>query len=291
MEHSRKVLVVTGPTATGKTALAVRLARRFDGEIVSIDSRQVYRGMDLGTGKDLAEYTADGSPVPYHLIDIVDPAEEYNLAFFVRDAFAAIGDIAARGKLPVLCGGSTLYLDALLRGYELPGSALPRYVPGVPRERQKGGAPTFQPPFRLDALTIGVYFPRETVRDRIEKRLDDRLEAGMNEEVRQLHDRDGIDYDRLEFFGLEYREIARYLQGQLTREEMRAELLNRIRQFAKRQDGFFRKMEREGIVIHWLPAAEAGKAAEALLNDFLAGRPLPPTQRRMIDIFYGRRTS
>ncbi len=291
MEHSRKVLVVTGPTATGKTALAVRLARRFDGEIVSIDSRQVYRGMDLGTGKDLAEYASGGPPVPYHLIDIVNPAEEYNLAFFVRDAFAAIRNIAGRGRLPVLCGGSTLYLDALLRGYELPGNALPRYVPGVPRQRQQGGAPSFQPPFQLEALTLGVYLPRETVRDRIEKRLDARLEAGMIEEVRHLHNLAGIDYDRLEFFGLEYREIARYLQGQLTRDEMRTELLTRIRQFAKRQDGFFRKMEREGVVIHWLPAAEADGAAEALLTEFLAGRPLPPPQRRMSDTFYGRKTS
>ncbi len=287
MDQMRKILVVTGPTATGKTALAIHLARRFSGEIVSVDSRQVYRGMDIGTGKDLHAYSCGGSPVPYHLVDIVEPTEEYNLARFVRDAFSAIRDIADRDQLPVLCGGSALYLDALLRGYVLPGNALPRRAPDTPRVRQNGHIPSFNPPFRLTPLTLGLYYHRVDVRRRIADRLDARLKAGMIEEVLRLHSADGIPYSRLEFFGLEYREIAHYLQGRVTKEEMRTRLLSRICQFAKRQDGFFRKMEREGTVIHWLSEPDVTSQAEALTKSFLAGLPLPAPRLRMCDTFYG----
>ncbi len=283
MTDFRKVVAVTGPTATGKTALAVHLAEKFGGEVVSIDSRQVYRGMDLGTGKDLEEY---GS-VPYHLIDIVNPGDEYNLACFLHDAFAAIADIVNRGRLPVLCGGSAMYLDALLKGYRLPGAALPRNL-DEPRVRQeRSQASSFEPPFALDALTIGVYFPRETVRSRIEKRLDSRLAQGMIEEVANLHAA-GTGYGRLEFFGLEYREVACYLQGKCSYGEMRSELLNKIRQFAKRQDIFFRKMEREGTVIHWLKEGNRLEA-EALTEKFLAGEPLPEPEMQLSNIFYGKK--
>ena len=237
-----KIAVITGPTATGKTALAVELAKEFSGEIISVDSRQVYRGMDIGSGKDLAEY----GDIPYHLIDIADPAADtYNLFEFCSDAFAAIEDISSRGKLPILCGGTALYLNALLQSYHLPGGKLPERRTGEPRTRQNGTEPAFVPPFELDALVMGVYFPRKTVRARIEARLDARFASGMIDEVKTLHD-SGVPYEKLEFFGLEYREIARYLQNLCTFEEMRETLLNRIRQFAKRQDIFFRKIERSG---------------------------------------------
>ncbi len=282
MTDFRKVVAVTGPTATGKTALAVHLAEKFGGEVVSIDSRQVYRGMDLGTGKDLEEY---GS-VPYHLMDIVNPDDEYNLSCFLHDAFEAIAGIGNRGRLPVLCGGSAMYLDALLKGYRLPGAALPRNL-DEPRVRQeRSQASSFEPPFALDALTIGVYFPRETVRSRIEKRLDSRLAQGMIEEVANLHAA-GTGYERLDFFGLEYREVARYLQGKCSYDEMRSELLNKIRQFAKRQDIFFRKMEREGTVIHWLKEGNR-REAEALTEKFLDGEALPEPEIKISSIFYGR---
>jgi len=274
-----QVVAVTGPTATGKTALAVALAEAFHGEIISVDSRQVYRGMDLGTGKDLEEYGA----IPYHLIDVADPAEgAYNLSAFCRDAFDAIAAIRGRGCLPILCGGTALYLEALLLGFRLPGGKLAPRQAGVPRARQvREGEASFCPPFPLNALTLGVLYPRAEVRRRIEVRLDARFAAGMCEEVRRLHD-SGVPWERLEFYGLEYREIARHLQGFCTFEEMRNTLLDRIRQFAKRQDIFFRKMEREGIPIHWLPQGDF-KSADALIRDFLAGTPLLPPGFRLCD--------
>ena len=275
---SRRVIVVTGPTATGKTGLAVRLARQFGCEIISIDSRQVYRNMDLGTGKDLEEY----GNIPYHLINIADPADgDYNLWKFCHDAYAAIDDITARGKIPLLCGGTALYLEALLRNFTLPGGALPARVKGVPRTRREesGTVGDFHPPFSLEALVLGVYFPRLEVRSRIEQRLDARFAAGMVDEVASLH-RNGVSYERLEFYGLEYREIAQFLQGKATFEEMRTNLLNRIRQFAKRQDIFFRKLEREGIDIHWVERGNFSEACD-LISAYLEGRAIPAPQFRL----------
>ena len=279
-EKRIKAAVVTGPTATGKTALAVKLAKKFDGEIISVDSRQVYKGLDIGSGKDIEEY----EDVPYHLIDIADPAKEvYNLARFCRDAFAAIEDITRRGKLPVLCGGTALYLLALLDGYTLPGGELPPRCSGQPRIRQdRSCEDSFVPPFELDALILGVYFPRAQVRERIQIRLDKRLAEGMIEEEKRLVDA-GVTLQQLEFFGLEYREMALYLAGKQTLTEMRDILLNKIRQFAKRQDIFFRKMEREGHVIHWLKEGNFDEAVN-LIQLFLQGETLPPPEFKLCDI-------
>ena len=279
-EKRIKAAVVTGPTATGKTALAVKLAKKFDGEIISVDSRQVYKGLDIGSGKDIEEY----EDVPYHLIDIADPAKEvYNLARFCRDAFAAIEDITSRGKLPVLCGGTALYLLALLDGYTLPGGELPPRCSGQPRIRQdRSREDSFVPPFELDALILGVYFPRAQVRERIQIRLDKRLAEGMIEEEKRLVDA-GVTLQQLEFFGLEYREMALYLAGKQTLTEMRDILLNKIRQFAKRQDIFFRKMEREGHVIHWLREGNFDEAVN-LIQLFLQGEALPPPEFKLCDI-------
>ena len=286
MSEKVKIVAITGPTATGKTALAVELAKKFDGEIISVDSRQVYRFMDLGTGKDLEEY----GDVPYHLINIADPwSETYNLSFFCRDAFAAIRDIASRDKLPILCGGTALYLDALLKGYRLPGGQLPPREKGVARSAADyTAAPSFTPPFELDPLVIGVLFDRKTVRERIEKRLDARFAAGMTEEVRKLHDEQGVSYEKLEFFGLEYREIAFYLQGKCSFEEMRQNLLDKIRQFAKRQDIFFRKIERSGQGIYWCREGREPDPAE-LVRKFLAGEKLPEITFRLADVDYGKK--
>lgn len=286
MTEKIKTLVVTGPTATGKTALAVKLARLYPAEIVSVDSRQVYRGMDVGTGKDLDEYGL----VPYHLIDVADPQREvYNLARFMRDACRAIREIVSRGKLPILCGGTALYLAALLDGYRLPGGALPPREKGVERVRQNSEhEESFEPPFELDPLIFGVYYPRSEVHARIEARLDDRLTDGMVDEVRNLHEINGVTFEQFGFLGLEYREIARYLKHECTLLEMHDTLLCRIRQFAKRQDIFFRKLEREGHPIHWL---KAGKEPDpcGLLEKFLHGEPIPPPAFRLCDIDYGKR--
>ena len=280
MNENLKIVAVTGPTATGKTALAVALARRFDAEIVSVDSRQVYRHMDIGTGKDLDEY----GEVKYHLIDVADPATEvYDLARFCRDASNAILDIASRGKRIILCGGTALYLAALLNSYELPGGKLTPRESGKARERQDpDGNPSFKLPFQAEYLVLGVLYPRATVRERIAARLDARLAAGMIDEIRDLTEKHGVPQEKLEFFGLEYREVGRYLKGECTREEMRNTLLDRIRQFAKRQDIFFRKLEREGNPIYWLPQGDFSQA-EALVTKFFAGEPLPPVTYRLAD--------
>ena len=286
MAEKIKTVVITGPTATGKTALAVKLARIFPAEIVSVDSRQVYRGMDIGTGKDLDEY----GEVPYHLIDIADPQREvYNLARFLRDAYRAVWEIAARGKLPILCGGTALYLAALIDGYHLPGGALPPREKGVARVRQNPEEePSFEPPFELDALLLGVYYPRNEVHARIESRLDSRITDGLVDEGKRLHEINEVSWEQLEFFGLEYREVARYLKKECTLSEMRNTLLARIRQFAKRQDIFFRKLEREGHKIHWL---EAGRDPDpcTLIEAFLNGESLPEPAFRLCDINYGKR--
>lgn len=286
MSEKVKIVAITGPTATGKTALAVKLAQMFDGEIVSVDSRQVYSYMDLGTGKDLEEY----GDVPYHLINIADPEKDtYNLSEFCRDAFAAVDDIRKRGKLPILCGGTALYLDALLKGYRLPGGQLPPRERGVARSTADPGAAfSFTPPFELAPLVIGVLFDRSVVRERIEKRLDARFEAGMIEEVRKLHDLQGVSYEKLEFFGLEYREIAFYLQGKSSFEEMRQSLLDKIRQFAKRQDIFFRKIERSGQEIFWCREGKEPDPFE-LVKLFLENRELPPVTFRLADVDYGKK--
>ncbi len=325
MRDFPKTLVVTGPTATGKTALAVWLAREFSGEIVSVDSRQVFRGMDLGTGKDLAEY----GEVSHHLIDVADPGEEFDLHRFTTLAGAAWQDVARRGRLPILAGGSTLYLDALLRGYALPGSApdpalraeldtltlaelndrLDRLNPAglagfrdrdnrlrvrraIEIARETGALPAetqASAPGAASLLVLGVYYPRAEVRRRIEERLDARLAAGLIDEVAALH-RGGVSWARLERFGLEYRHVAEYLQAKVDYPAMRSALLDRIRQFAKRQDIWFRKMEREGLEIHWLPGGDR-EAARRLTAAFLKGEALPPCGLRMSEVYYGPQSS
>lgn len=316
MSNLSKGIIITGPTAVGKTALAVKLAGRFGGEIISIDSRQVFRGMDLGTGKDLEEY----GDVSYHLIDVADPAEIYHLKRFLDESAGAFRQILERGRLPFFCGGTALYLNAILRRYELNGGEpdfagrdelrelsaeelVRRLPPEIAdsladcersnRERllrrleksAPGGEPGGEPFPQFDKLVLGVYYPRAEIHHRIEQRLDRRLDEGMIEEVHRLHEQ-GVSWEKLEFFGLEYRMVAQYLQGKIDRRTMRDSLLAKIRQFAKRQDIWFRKMEREGVRIHWVERGNEQDAAR-LVEDFMAGRELPEPYIRLNDIHYG----
>ncbi|OGV53586.1 MAG: tRNA (adenosine(37)-N6)-dimethylallyltransferase MiaA [Lentisphaerae bacterium GWF2_50_93] len=320
-EKKIKIIVVTGPTATGKTRLAVRLAGRFNGEIISADSRQVYKGLDIGSGKDLHEYGA----IPCHLIDIVEPSEEYNLMRFRNEVPEIILDIDRREKLPLIAGGSALYIDSILSEYSLPGKApdpelrknlremapdeisecLKKKIACLPNplndrnNRNRlvraieiaGSGSSSANPMSFDAeyLVIGVYFDRKQVHQRIEERLEQRLKNGIIEEVEHLHNQ-GLPWERLEFFGLEYRYLAFYLQGKMTFPEMRQKLLEKIRQFAKRQDIWFRKMEREGRVIHWIREGCYENACR-LVELFLADKMLPPPELSISEIYYGKKTS
>ncbi|MBI1922179.1 MAG: tRNA (adenosine(37)-N6)-dimethylallyltransferase MiaA [Geobacter sp.] len=287
------LLVVLGPTASGKTRLGVALARHLNGEIISADSRQVYRGMDIGTGKDLAEY----GDVPFHLIDIVEPGYEFNVFEFQRLFVESFTDITSRGKLPVLVGGTGLYLESVLKGYrlvqvpdnptlrnELAGKSLEELQEHLrelnPRQHNTSDLlerdrlvraieiASFEqdhepePLPEINPLIFGIRWERGELRRRITQRLKERLEQGLIEEVSKLH-RNGVPHERLEFYGLEYRFLSQFLRGALNRNDMFQKLNSAIHDFAKRQETWFRRMERNGTVIHWLDGA-GDPLAEAL---------------------------
>lgn len=282
-----KLIVITGPTACGKTSRAVDLAKAIDGEIISADSRQIYRGMDLGTGKDLEEY----GEVPYHLIDICPAGYKYNLFEYLKDERKARADIEHRGHCPILCGGTGLYVESVLKGISLPEvppnaelrSALApktleelteilasmkrlhnvtdvdsckRAIRAIEIETYYAGHPELaeqaKPHPLTDVLTIGIDIDREVRRRRISERLEARLSAGMVDEVRALIN-SGIAPEDLIYYGLEYKFITLHILGQLTFEQMKKDLETAIHQFAKRQMTWFRGMERRGHSIHWLP--------------------------------------
>lgn len=225
-----KLITILGPTACGKTTFAAYLAKELAGEIISADSRQVYRGMDIGTGKDIADYTIDGQQIPYHLIDIVDAGERYSVYQFQHDFHKAYNDILSRGKQPILCGGTGLYIESILKNYEFDGREMPS----------------------VDSLIIGLMIDRDLRREKISKRLRQRLDEGMVDEVQTLLDK-GVSPERLIRYGLEYKYVTLYLLGQLKYEEMVSLLEIAIHQFAKRQMTWFRGMEeRRGIKIHWI---------------------------------------
>lgn len=296
------LIAVLGPTASGKTALAVRLARKIGGEIISADSRQVYRGMDLGTGKDLSEYGCNGDAVPFHLIDICDPTEEFSVFAFQQRFIDCFRDISARGKMPFLVGGTGLYLDSVLRGYRMAPvplnaslrerltgydmESLRRYFLSIQRDAHNStdllererliraieiaefsrDHPTAAlQSIQIEPLVIGICLEREELRRKITLRLQTRLQAGMIDEVKRLHDR-GVNWERLESFGLEYRYISRYLQHKISHEEMFQILNTRIRQFAKRQETWFRGMGKKGVPIHWMDGPDE-EAAFRLIMD------------------------
>ena len=286
MPH-QDLITILGPTASGKTALATRLAHTLDAEIISADSRQVYKGMDIGTGKDLTDYTIDGRTVPYHLIDIVEPGYKYNVFEYQRDFLFVYQHICQRKKLPILCGGTGLYLEAILKGYRLlpvPENAelrarlsdksleeltallrsyktlhnttdvdtTKRAIRAIEIEEYYRTVPVNPQPFpKLKSLIIGVRIDRDLRRERITRRLRQRLDDGMVDEVRGLL-RKGLAADDLIYYGLEYKYVTLYVTGQLTYNDMFSQLETAIHQFAKRQMTWFRGMERRGFVIHWL---------------------------------------
>ena len=284
------LITIIGPTASGKTPLAAALAKRLDTEIISGDSRQVYRRMDLGTGKDLVDYVVDGKEVPYHLIDIVEPGYKYNVFEYQRDFLKAYEEITSKGKVPVLCGGTGMYVESVLKGYRLlpvpenpelraslEGKSLEeltRILEGYKKlhnstdvdtakrairaieieEYYKQQPPEYREFPSLKSLIIGIDIDRELRREKITRRLKQRLDEGMVEEVRGLL-AEGIHPDNLIYYGLEYKFLTQYAIGELTYEEMFHQLETAIHQFAKRQMTWFRGMERRGFTIHWLDAA------------------------------------
>lgn len=294
------LITILGCTATGKTKLAVQLADYFNGEIISADSRQVYRGMTIGTGKDLSEYFINGKQIPFHLIDIIDPTEEFNLYSFQQSFYNSFNDIVNRNKVPFLVGGTGMYLSSILHNYILNKAdfdfhkqSLSSFSDEDLRNILKELNPTLHNTTDLNdreriikaiavskshqdknetqninSLIIGVNLLRDEIKKRITTRLKKRLdEEGMIEEVKSLMD-SGIGYDKMIFFGLEYKFIAQYLVGELNKNDMFQKLNSAIHSFAKRQMTWFRKMEREGIAINWIDGPDFNKAKDLIENYF-----------------------
>lgn len=298
------LITILGPTAVGKTRLGALLANRFGGEIISADSRQVYRGMDIGTGKDIDDYIVEGRPVPYHLVDVIDPGEEFNLFAFNKLFYEAVNEILSRAKIPVLVGGTGLYLHSILKGYKLnkvdfdadkydelnkldveslkkklfalnpaPHNTTDLLIKDrIIKAILIAGKNEFESiPNKIDlnSLVIGVNVDRKIVRERITNRLRKRLESGMVEEVQNLLDK-GITFEKLEFFGLEYKFIAKFIKNEITYEEMFEKLNTAIHQFAKRQMTWFRKLEREGIEINWIEGPDFNAAEKIILEKYFS---------------------
>jgi tRNA dimethylallyltransferase len=296
------LITILGPTAVGKTHLAAQLAHRFNGEIISADSRQVYKGMDIGTGKDINDYTVNGSMIPYHLIDVIDPISEFNLFQFNKLFYDAFGKISSSGKNPFLVGGTGMYLHSILKGYDLYEAvadktrhdelsnleiseltkllaklnpALHNTTDLLIRERiiqaiiiaeKKSNNKNIVKP-AISSLNIGVKLEREEIKKKITARLKLRLNSGMIEEVEKLIN-NGISFERLDLFGLEYKFIGKYLKAELNYNDMFQKLNSAIHNFAKKQMTWFRKMEKEGIVIHWINGAGCNQAEKIILNNF-----------------------
>jgi len=299
------ILVICGPTAGGKTSLAVSLALEYNGEIISGDSRQVFRGMDIGTGKDLQEYKTADREVKHHLIDIADPMEEYNLYRYIADFNVAFDSITSQGKLPVLAGGSGLYIEGALKDYRLypapedPGlrgelnsktkdelleilkseseeilmrtdtSSTRRIIRGIEIARYIEKNPSEAAKSntnRLLPLIIGVTYPRDELIKRIDSRLDDRLKNGMIDEVQRLLD-SGVSPERMIKLGLEYRCCTMFLKNEISYDDMSEKLKIEIHKFSKRQMTWLRGMERRGLAIHWISGNNPADA-EKIINRF-----------------------
>jgi len=299
---AKNLVVILGPTASGKTEIVARLAWDLHGEIISADSRQVYRGMDIGTGKDLNQYIINSKKIPYHLIDIIDPQSEFNLFEFQKKFYQIFIQICNNGNLPILVGGTGLYLQAVLSGYKMP-EATPelelrkdldqksieelkeiffafktqlhnktdledkqRLIRAIEIERARNIQSSEQEERpEIDAAVFGISWERSVLRQRITSRLEERLQHGMIEEVLRLN-AEGLSWSRLNSFGLEYRYISQYLQNLISFDEMKNKLNIAIHQFAKRQETWFRRMERKGITIKWIQANEYELLKESVIK-------------------------
>lgn len=287
MDLKYDMLTILGPTAGGKTSLAAKMAFILDGEIISADSRQVYRGMDLGTGKDLEDYTVEGMQIPYHLIDIVDAGYKYNVYEYQKDFLKVFADLLKRNKYPVFCGGSGMYLDAVLKGYKLvpvPSNenlrseleekdtreltailksfkklhntsdidSRKRLIRAIEIEMYYDESKDIDEHFpKINSLIVGVKYDRNSRRKKISERLKQRLDDGMINETKRIIE-SGVSPEILIYYGLEYKYLTQYVLGKITYDEMFKELETAIHQFAKRQMTWFRGMERKGFKIHWL---------------------------------------
>lgn len=296
------LITILGPTATGKTQLAARLASFYSGEIISADSRQVYRGMDIGTGKDLEDYYVDGHQINYHLINIADPKEEFNLFNFKQLFYKSYNKIKKSSKIPFLVGGTGLYLSSVIQNYSLKladrsddkikilnsldddqlvqllkskKNKLHNITDFTDRGRMiealliadsKG---TYIIDENINSFNIGVSFPRDEIKKRITERLKKRLNEGMIEEVETLINQ-SISYEKLVFLGLEYKYIALYLKGELNYNDMFQKLNSAIHNFAKRQMTWFRKMEKEGVKIFWINGNDFDEAKKKIEDNFLS---------------------
>ena len=297
---AKNLIVILGPTASGKTHLASKLAYDLQGEIISADSRQVYKNMDIGTGKDLNQYIINGRRIPYHLIDIVAPENEFNLFEFQYRFYKIFSELIEKKILPVLVGGTGLYLESVLTGYNMPHAPInqelrkglyrkskdelqkmllalkpqlhnktdledsERLIRAIEIERARSIKDQPQKP-DIDAVVFGIRWERSTLRQRITARLKERLEQGMIEEVINLHAA-GLSWTKLESFGLEYRFISQYLQRKISFDEMTNKLNTAIHQFAKRQEMWFRRMEKKGIVINWLQSNDYSLLKESVMK-------------------------
>ena len=281
------MLTILGPTAGGKTSVAARMAYILDGEIISADSRQVYRGMDLGTGKDIADYVVEGNKIPYHLIDIVDAGYKYNVFEYQHDFIKVYSELKNRSIFPVFCGGSGMYLDAVLKGYKLINvpvnnelrleleektddelikilssfkklhntsdiNTRKRMIRAIEIERYYESNKDIDQYFpKINSLIVGVKYDRNSRRKRITERLKQRLDEGMVDEVKRIIT-SGVSPEDLMYYGLEYKYLTKYVIEEITYNEMFRQLETAIHQFAKRQMTWFRGMEKKGFVIHWL---------------------------------------
>ncbi|MFA5323113.1 MAG: tRNA (adenosine(37)-N6)-dimethylallyltransferase MiaA [Smithella sp.] len=299
---AKNLIVILGPTASGKTHLAARLAGELNGEIISADSRQVYKNMNIGTGKDLNQYIVDGRKIPYHLIDIMEPEDEFNLFEFQKNFYEVFAFLLEKKKLPVLVGGTGLYLESVLLDYDMPEAPVSeeqrKNLSGKTKDELQKTLCELKPDLHnrtdlddserlvraieielarsvenhshqqkteVDAAVFGIKWERAVLRKRITERLEERLNTGMIEEVSGLCSA-GLTWERLESFGLEYRFIAQFLQREITFDEMKNKLNTAIHQFAKRQETWFRRMERKGVVINWIPGDDYSLLQESVIQ-------------------------
>ena len=289
-KNQDKLIVITGPTASGKTSLAAQLAYDIDSEIISADSRQIYKGMDIGTGKDLDDYIVNQKSIPYYLIDILDPKQNYSVYDFQKDFYNAYQKIRLKNKVPILCGGTGLYIESTLLDYDLSGKPAPnqnlrnslenlnrddllKELHSITNQKQRTGLLVEtrkqiirnieilkssvdvngfkMNPMNNDAIVFAINIDREVLRQKIKQRLIDRINEGMIAEVEGLID-NGLPIERLDYFGLEYKFIAQYLKNKISKDLLITSLTTAIRKFAKRQRTWFRRMEKRGININWI---------------------------------------